>query len=184
MTKDIEPELLRKLLRYEPETGKLFWLARPREMFISERLKNSWNTQCSGKEAFTAKSKGYKVGSIIDRMYKAHRVIWAIQTGEWPKFTIDHADMCRDNNIWSNLRAASVAENNRNRASNRDATSRMVGVCWCPRRNKWRATLGLNGKQMWLGYHVDEVLAAKAYDSAAKVAFGEFARLNFRSAAS
>jgi len=30
---DITPELLRQLLRYEPETGKLFWKARTPDMF-------------------------------------------------------------------------------------------------------------------------------------------------------
>lgn len=43
----------------------------------------------------------------------------------------------------------------------------------------WRATISVNRKQHFLGYHPNEVDAAKAYDAAARLYFGEFARTNF-----
>lgn len=51
-------EYLRKRLRYEPETGKLFWLD-------YEGMPQRWRTRWVGKEAFThVKSHGYRVGRI------------------------------------------------------------------------------------------------------------------------
>jgi len=46
------PERLRQLLRYEPETGLLFWLARPREMFSTQRAFSTWNARFAGQQAF------------------------------------------------------------------------------------------------------------------------------------
>jgi hypothetical protein len=57
-----------KLLKYDPETGKLFWLPRPVEMFSdaflgSEWSAKKWNTRYAGKEAFTAlDGRGYHYG--------------------------------------------------------------------------------------------------------------------------
>src|SRR5690625_5199426 len=46
------PEQLRELLRYEPETGKLYWKARPAELFKDKRSHGAWNARYAGKEAF------------------------------------------------------------------------------------------------------------------------------------
>jgi hypothetical protein len=47
------------------------------------------------------------------------------------------------------------------------------------RLRPWRATISVEGKQQFLGYHLTEEGAGLAYDHAAKRAFGEFAQLNF-----
>ena len=49
----ITQEIIRKLLDYDPETGKLTWRARDRKWFKSDRDCNAWNAKLSGKEAFT-----------------------------------------------------------------------------------------------------------------------------------
>ncbi|MBU0368027.1 hypothetical protein, partial [Acinetobacter baumannii] len=75
------PEELRQLLRYEPETGKLFWL--PREPWRFEVRCTSaasvctrWNARYAGREAFTSISaQGYKQGGILRHQLSAHRVI-------------------------------------------------------------------------------------------------------------
>ena len=64
------PELLRKLLRYVPVTGKLFWRERPVEMFSDngngqKANASGWNTRYANKEAFTSNNtKGYRIGHI------------------------------------------------------------------------------------------------------------------------
>ena len=47
------------------------------------------------------------------------------------------------------------------------------------RLRPWRATISVEGKQQFLGYHLTEEGAGRAYDEAARVAFGDFAQLNF-----
>ena len=59
-------------------------------------------------------------------------------------------------------------------------SSTFIGVSFCKKMKKWRARANQNGKKIHLGYHVDETVAAMAYDNWAK----DFADrpLNFREA--
>lgn len=62
-------ETVRQLIRYEPDTGKLFWLERPREFFKTEASCKSWNKRFAGKEALISYDRdGYRVGGIFGRM--------------------------------------------------------------------------------------------------------------------
>ena len=174
------PELLRKLLRYEPETGKLFWLPRPAEMFPDARAAKSWNTKWAGKVAFTAPhNRGYRHGAIFKQRYLAHRLIWAMQTGEWPKAEIDHVNNNPVDNRWSNLRAATRSENTQNTSSRKGATSKYLGVCRIKKSGKWAASIGSGGVRTVLGRFDCEIEAARAYDAAARLRYGEFCNPNF-----
>lgn len=178
-----------QLLRYEPDTGKLFWLVRHPSMFSAgvrsaEWSAAKWNTRYAGKEAFTTVSaNGYKQGKILGDGQQAHRLMWLLQTGEWPEADVDHINGVRTDNRWTNLRAATRAENNRNRVSHRIATSRFLGVCWAQREGKWRATIKAHDGLKHIGYFDSEEAAAHAYDQWAMDKHGEFARPNFKSEA-
>lgn len=106
-----------------------------------------------------------------------HRVIF----GPMTKPIIDHVDGDGLNNRRKNLREASYLENSRNSYGRRDhSKSGFKGVGWIKTTRKWRAQIReAGGRMRYLGYFVDPVEAAKAYDTAALVHFGEFARLNF-----
>lgn len=54
--------------------------------------------------------------------------------------------------------------------------SRYKGVSW--HRNKWQATIMIDGKNACLGSFESEIDAAIAYNKKAKELHGEFARLN------
>ena len=178
MSKELpSPELLRKLLRYEPETGKLYWRERSVEMFedggrSAEHARNNWNSKHAGKEAFTAFDKGgYKVSCLSYRNHKAHRVIWAIFHGEWPKEQIDHANGVRDDNRIENLRSVTNAENGKNQKRPTHNTSGVIGVHWVTREKRWRARIKISGRQKDLGLFTDfdEAVAAR---KAAEVQYG------------
>jgi hypothetical protein len=173
------PDLLRKLLRYDPETGKLWWLSRGTEMFNSQSEANAWNAKYANQEAFIANNYGYRIGSIFNWKYRAHRIIWAMQTGEWPKAEIDHINGDRADNRWANLREATSSKNKTNRGSLKTSTSQYLGVCWDKGPMKWIACIKKDGKNKFLGRYTCEIEAAKAYDRAARTVHGEFARPNF-----
>lgn len=171
------PESLRKLLRYNQETGQLFWRKRPVWLFkegkhTAEHRCNIWNTKHAGKEAFTAiMASGYRFGTTFGRPYLAHRVIFAMQTGAWPKNQIDHIDHVRDDNRWKNLREATCRENSQNLTMRETNTSGICGVRWEKARKKWAAEIRMNGKTIHLGRFPDKSDVIKARQ-AANIKFG------------
>lgn len=168
------PEMLRKLLRYEPETGKLFWRERSVELFedgkySAERVCATWNSCHAGKEALiTLNAYGYKQGRVFNQMLYAHRVIWAMVHGEWPKHDIDHKDGVRDDNRISEIRAATRKENMQNLKRSSANTSGVTGVGWKKSCSKWRARITINEKQIHLGLFArkeDAIAARKAAET-------------------
>lgn len=185
---DITPELCRQLLRYGPETGKLFWRQRGPEWFAAakgrwggvhtpEAQAKTWNTRYSGAEAFTASGDDeYYRGAILGKSHLAHRVVWAVYYGVWPADEVDHINMCRSDNRIANLRSADHSENNRNRSLQSNSASGYKGVSWHKAAGKWRAHIVLHGKQKHLGLFLTIDAAFAAYQSAASEMHGDFAR--------
>lgn len=146
----ITPELLRALIRYEPETGRLFWLPRPRHLFASAAAANAWNARWAGVEAFTTPHpKGYLCGKVNGVKMLKHRVAWAVSEGRWPSGDIDHEDHDRVNNRRLNLRDAGVAGNNRNLSLSKRSTTGVTGVNKVGRLFEVRVQSG--GKRLRIG---------------------------------
>lgn len=91
---------------------------------------------------------------------------------------VDHIDGNPLNNCKSNLRLCTHAENLRNQKNKDNFTSKYKGVCFSKRDKKWRASIMINYKHIHLGFHKNEIDAAKAYNKAALENFGKYARLN------
>ena len=144
MTKELpSPELLRKLLRYEPETGKLFWRKRSDCEKTIKMPVATWNKMFSGREAFTAMDAwGYKVGKIYGIQYKSHRVVFAICNLRWPISEIDHINGNRSDNRIENLREVTRQQNQRNVRLKSTNTTGHCGVGWDKSSGKWRASIG------------------------------------------
>ena len=158
MTKPILTiETLRKILRYDPDTGKLFWRERTPDLFSSgkqtaEHRCRRWNSCFSGKEAMSVDDgAGYSQGTIFNKKYRAHRVIWAIVNGSWPVNEIDHIDQDRSNNRIGNLREATSQENARNSCMRSNNTSGTTGVFWDKATQKWAARIMIDGQNKNLG---------------------------------
>ncbi len=145
------PDYLRQILRYDPETGKLFWLPRPRAMFRSDAGAKLFAAQYEGREAFTATSStGYKVGNIGGRTFAAHRVIWAIVYGVWPEDEVDHISRVRSDNRLENLRDVSRVVNANNTGLSRRNRSGAKGVHRLP-SGKWAGQARRDGRTHHLG---------------------------------
>lgn len=147
MKKIMDIDVLRQLLAYDSETGKLTWLPR-------SNGRAGWNTQFAGTLALNSLGdQGYRRGAIFDRVFLAHRVIWAMVHGEWPD-QIDHINGDRSDNRLSNLRNVTGLENSRNQRV-RSRISGSIGVHWHNQRQKWQARIGVGGSDIYLGLYSD-----------------------------
>lgn len=158
MPKDLpSPELLCKLLRYDGCSGKLFWRSRTNDMFSSNGLMASqrcraWNTRYCNRPAFDSNDQfGYKRGQVMGKFLRAHRVIWAMETGAWPSDQIDHINGDRADNRMFNLRDVNISENGRNRAISSANTSGVCGVIWNKGGSRWVAHIHSGGRRLYLG---------------------------------
>lgn len=113
------------------------------------------------------KSNGKKV--------KLHRLL--LNTPD--NIIVDHINGQPWDNRKSNLRCATQHQNTQNSAMPSSNTTGYKGVCFDKRKKKYLASIHPNGKTKFLGYFSNPQDAAKAYDKAAVLYFGEFARLNF-----
>lgn len=154
------------LVKYDPRTGEFFRFY-PRSAI--SQIKKIGNIG----------GRGYVQITLGRKQYYAHRLAWLYVTGKWPEHEIDHIDGNTSNNSFPNLRKASPSQNKCNRSGNKAASSAYKGVCWARHANKWMARVKRNGSVVHLGYFSDQQAAARAYDSAAIIHHGEFARLNF-----
>ncbi len=164
-------EVLRKLLRYDKATGKLFWNTRPLEFFEGEghsapHSRAKWNSRWAGKEALTKMNIGYRCGTLLYQAVLAHRVIWKWMTGEEP-VEIDHINGNRSDNRWLNLRNVTATENRKNAARRSDNKSGENGVFFNSQHGKWQAGLNVDGRYVYVG-RFDDFDAAVAARKAAE----------------
>lgn len=155
-------ENVRTFFHYDPETGRLIWLPRPRSSFASRLAYVAWTARYAGKEAGSLIAAGYRFINIKKFMgTSAHRVAWLWTHGEWPD-TIDHIDGDPSNNRLSNLRNVSMAENRRNVARTKLNKTGVSGVCFDKSRQKWMA-YGSSRPNVNLGRHdtLESAIAAR-----------------------
>jgi hypothetical protein len=137
---------------------------------------NQWKWYaCADCNTYYAVRQLYKNGKQIQ--IRMHREVLGLKYGDLRQ--CDHRDSNGLNNRRSNLRIATSAQNQHNQRYRRVGTSKFKGVHWNKLRKKWRAKIGINDQQIYLGSFNSEIEAAKTYDKAAKMFFGEFAHTNF-----
>lgn len=124
--------------------------------------------------AGTLRTDSYRRVRIGAKAYFAHRLIWAIETGEWPE-TIDHINGNKSDNRLSNLRPATNAENLRNRGKQANNTTGFKGVYFSKAAGRYVAQIKTNSKMKYLGLFPSPELAHNAYLAAAEILHGEFA---------
>lgn len=146
-------------IEYCPETGTFRW-----KVAYARCVK-------VGKIAGSKTRDGYWIIFHRGVRYPAHHVAWFFMTGVWPK-RIDHKNLVKDDNRWTNLREATPAQNNANwraqGAYGKGVTFHSGG--------KYQAQIKVQGRNHYLGLFETPELANAAYATAAKNYYGEFAR--------
>jgi hypothetical protein len=78
-----------------------------------------------------------------------------------------------------NLRHCTNAENSQNSRPAKNKSSKFKGVSYFRHCKRFSSQIRINGTPIVIGYFINELDAAKAYDEEARKHFGEFARVNF-----
>ncbi len=163
MTEMLTQARLRDLLDYDPRTGVFIW--------------RSNRGGAAGRLAGTIDTHGYRLIRVDCKLYRSCRLAWLYVTGEWPKYQIDHINMVRDDDSWTNLRLATSSQNNMNRRARAGTASGLKGVSWDSRSGKWVALITAFGVTTWLGVFDDPQEAHRAYSDAAEKFHGEYRRV-------
>lgn len=151
---------LQKVLRYEPGTGKFYWI----DAYHAKRI---------GTEAGGLDLQGYWRIMYGRKTYRAHRLVWLFETGDWPDVDIDHINGDRSDNRFGNLRLAPDGMNAQNYPLHPKNRCGLHGVSWVGSRNRWRAMIRVNGKQRCVGMFKSPEDAHAAYLKA-KAKFHQF----------
>ena len=159
----ITQDRLKELLHYCPETGVFTWLV-------------SGTGRRSGLEAGrvnrnTITGKSYRYLKIHSHLYLEHRLAFLYMTGEFPEEQVDHIDGNGCNNVWTNIRAVTGFENQKNARISSNNTSGAVGVSWHKARKTWVSYITSEGKTKHLGlfHNKEDAIAAR---KAAEVFYG------------
>jgi len=133
---------------------------------------NQWKWLAfKGLNTFYAARKPYKATKLLF----IHRELLCLTD---PKIYTDHIDLNGLNNQRNNLRKATASQNCSNRIATKNSYSKYLGVTFKKQTGRWCAGIEKFGKSIHLGYFDKEEDAAEAYNLAAVIHHGEFARLN------
>lgn len=150
------------LLKYDPETGKLYWKEREGITKRQKQEANRFNSRYAGKEALTANCQGYKAGTILNKRATSHRICWLLHYGVWPN-NIDHINGDRSDNRIANLRSVTKKENAKNVKKRVTNKSGKPGVYWREKIQRWQANICVEGKSIYLGCfkNIEDAISAR-----------------------
>lgn len=120
-------------------------------------------------------TKKYVGVMFNNREYYAHQIIFLLHHGYIPK-VVDHIDGNGLNNVISNLRSCTQAQNCQNSKIRSDNKSGSKGVYWNSTRKKWIVDFIFNKKRKIIGQFDDLELADLVAQEARAKYHGKFAR--------
>jgi hypothetical protein len=156
-------DALKLLLRYDSETGLIYWVAKGKGMIKK-------------KPAGTKLHSGYLGICIGSKRWQAHRIAWALHHGEWPKDQIDHINGIKTDNRICNLRDATNSQNGKNLGLSKANKSGIKGVSYEKYTDCWKATIRVDGKSISIGRFNSIEKAAQARKIAEQEHFKEWNR--------
>ena len=138
MTDSEQQKLFIELFSYNKTTGDLLWKV------------NRFKGRIGKPVGSLRKSDDRWYVSIDGVMYFTYRIIWLMETGNWPVGMIDHINGISSDNRIENLRDVARVTNLENqRAPRTNNKSGFLGVVCIG--SKFKATIGHNKKQIYLG---------------------------------
>lgn len=117
-------------------------------------------------------SFGYVVGRVNGKETYLHRFVFTCPSG----LVVDHINGDKLDNRKENLRSCTIKENIRNSGISKNNSSGCSGVSFIKSRNKYRAYITVDRKQINLGRFLTLEAAISARKTAEKQYFKEFAR--------
>lgn len=149
MSKTIDQAYVINKLFYDPSTGFLY---------------NRWKDGRVGKKEIGGlTTSGHRHMMVNGVSIYAHRLVWLYAYGCIPELDIDHINGFGDDNRLENLRLCTHAQNMQNRRSNKNSTSKYIGVSIHRTTGKWVSQIMVDGVGKYLGLHETEELAHQAY---------------------
>ena len=127
------------------------------------------------KYQWSVSKDGYLLGYSEGQCVKLHRLLLGN-----PDMVVDHINGNPSDCRRINLRVATQHQNTYNSSISKSSSTGYKGVCFDKHRRKYIAHIHPNGKMVFLGYYGSPYEAALAYDKAASIYFGEYAKLNFK----
>lgn len=111
-----------------------------------------------GSMAGTVSKRGYIHIQYMNKIYKAHRLIYLMFIGKMFEL-LDHVNGVLTDNRIENLRPATIVQNQRNAAIRKDNSSGVKNVSWHKLIGKWGVQLSVNRKIKHFGYYDDLEMA-------------------------
>jgi hypothetical protein len=142
--------------------GRLFW-NKP----VGQKIK-------AGDEAGTVAANGRRYVQFNGKKYLVHRLIYQWHYNKCPEY-LDYIDRNPLNNQIENLRPASKRANAQNRSIRSDNKTGFKGIY--KQRGRYRASICVEGKTIYLGSYKCPHEAQASYAKAAAHHFGEFAHV-------
>ena len=157
-----------ELLNYNPSSGLLTWKVD----------RGGRKSSKAGDEAGCLAKSGYRMVSIDGSTYRAHRLVWLIQTKTDPgQMEVDHIDMDRSNNAWENLRLATHQQNKYNAQYRAKTKTGLKNISVSHNKsNPYMVHMRVEGVKKNIGYFSTIEEAVKARDAALELHHGRFCR--------
>jgi hypothetical protein len=138
--------------------GKVYWKSNNGELGLEAGCVSS--------------SDGYRYVSIKTNSGRArlpvHRIVFFLVNKYWPEGFMDHIDHDRLNNKIENLRVVTNNENQKNTNISTKNKSGITGVHFNKQKNKWKAEICVDRKNIYLGIFSDFLEAVKVRKEAEK----------------